>query len=344
MIKRREFLRGLAALFPMLFSGCLGENDMLGTIEKKNISIKQEIPLKKYVKSEVYVIKSDDRENGIKELLKYFDIESLSGKRVAIKANYNTQDPFPASTHIDTIGALVDVLKENGTSLVLAERSGSGDTRKALKETGVLELANKKGVDIVILDELKSNDWIRIKPEGTHWKKGFLFPKVFEDADAIVQTCCLKTHMYGGHFTMSLKNSVGMVASRDPEDGYGYMSELHSIYQRQLIAEINTAYEPEFIIMDGIKGFSKGGPSSGTLIEPGIMIASRDRIALDAVGVAVLRIYGTTTEVSSGSIFEQEQIARAVELGIGISKSDEIEIIPVNTEAADICSRIKNEL
>ena len=339
MLKRREFLRRLATLFPMLFSGCLSEGDMLGTIEEKNIT-----PLKKYMKSEVYVIKSDDRVSGIKELLKYFDIESLSGKRVAIKANYNTQDPFPASTHIDTLGTLVDVLIENGASLVLAERSGSGDTRKALKETGVLELADKKGVDIVILDELKSSDWIRIKPEGTHWKKGFLFPKVFENADAIVQTCCLKTHMFGGHFTMSLKNSVGMVAAGG-QDGYNYMGELHSSsYQRHMIAEINTAYEPEFIIMDGIKGFSKGGPSSGTLIEPGIMIASRDRVALDAVGVAVLRIYGTTNEVTSGSIFEQEQIARAVELGLGVSKADDIAIIPVNTEAADICSKIKNEL
>lgn len=344
MIKRREFLSGLTALFSMFFSGCLGENDTLGTIEEKNISIKQEIPLEKYVKAKVYVIKSDDRQNGIKELLKYFDIESLSGKRVAIKANYNTQDPFPASTHIDTLGALVDTLKEKGASLVLAERSGMGDTRKALNETGVLDLANKKGVDIVILEELKSSsDWTRIKPEGTHWKNGFLFPKVFENADAIVQTCCLKTHMYGGHFTMSLKNSVGMVPAGG-YDGYNYMDELHSPYQRQMIAEINTAYKPEFIIMDGIKGFSKGGPASGTLIEPGIMIASRDRIALDASGVAVLRIYGTTTEVSSGSIFEQEQIARAVELGIGVSKSDEIEIIPVNPEAADICSKIKNEL
>lgn len=343
MIKRRGFLKRLATLFLMLFSGCLGENDISGTIEKKNISIKQEIPLKKYMKSDVYVIKSDDRENGIRELLKYFDIESLSGKKVALKANYNSQDPFPASTHIDTVGTLVDTLKEKGAHLVLAERSGAGDTRKVLKETGISELANKKGVDIVILNELESSDWIRIKPEGTHWKNGFLFPKVFEDADAIIQTCCLKTHGFSG-FTMSLKNSVGMVAAGG-QDGYSYMDELHSSsYKGQMIAEINTAYEPEFIIMDGIKGFSKGGPDTGTLIEPGIMVASRDRVALDAVGIAVLRIYGTTSEVSEGSIFEHEQIARAAELGLGVSNPDDIGIIPVNTDAQDICSKIRNEL
>ncbi|MCZ7361765.1 MAG: DUF362 domain-containing protein, partial [Candidatus Methanoperedens sp.] len=150
---------------------------------------------------------------------------------------------------------------------------------------------------------------------------------------------------YGGHFTMSLKNSVGMVAKYDPGDGYNYMSELHSSpYQRHMIAQINTAYEPAFVIMDGIKGFSTGGPDTGTLIEPGIMIASKDRVAIDAAGVAVLRIYGTTPEVSKGHIFEQEQIAMAAELGLGSSGPEEIEIIPVNTQARDICSRIETEL
>jgi len=278
-------------------------------------------------------------------LLKYFDNSSLSGKRVALKANYNSYDPFPASTHIDTLGALIDGFKDKGADLVLAERSGMGDTKKALVETGVLELAKKKEIEVVLLDDLKSIDWLKINPEASHWNRGFLFPKLFHDADFIVQTCCLKTHRFGGHFTMSLKNSVGMVSKFDPEDGYNYMSELHSSrYQRQMIAEINTAYEPEFIIMDGIKGFSTGGPDKGTLIEPSIMIASRDRVALDAAGVAVLRTYGTTPEVTGGRIFAQEQTARAAELGIGVASADGIEIISVNTEAEDICSKIINEL
>jgi uncharacterized protein (DUF362 family) len=296
-------------------------------------------------KSKVYVIKTNSRESGVKELLKYFDIGNLSGKRVALKANYNSSDPFPASTHIDTLGALVDAIKEKGADLVLAERSGMGDTKKALVETGVWELAQKKGMEVVILDELKSSEWLRIKPQGSHWKKGFLFPRLFDDADLIVQTCCLKTHRFGDHFTMSLKNSVGMIAKYDPEDAYNYMSELHSSrYQRKMIAQINAAYEPGCVIMDGIKGFLSGGPDSGTLIEPGIILASSDRISLDSAGVAVLRIYGTTPEVSGGKIFAQEQIAMAVEMGLGAASPDEIEIVSINTQAEDICSKIITEL
>ncbi len=301
-------------------------------------------PLKKAMKSQVYVIKTNDRVTGIRELLERLRAGDLSGKKVAIKANYNSADPFPASTHPDTLGILVDFLKENGARVVLAERSGMGNTKKVLEETGVLGLSGKKGFEVVVLDELKKG-WSRVTPQDSHWKNGFMFPEVFNKVDAVVQTCCLKTHRFGGHFTMSLKNSVGMVARYDPEDGYDYMGELHSSrYQRQMIAEINAAYEPEFVIMDAIQGFSKGGPDTGTHISPGILLAGRDRVAVDAVGVAVLRIYGTTDAVSKGGVFEQEQIARAVELGIGASAPDDIEIRAVNEEAGDICKKIEERL
>src|SRR5659263_237074 len=194
MIKRREFLKKAAALFTLISSGCIEERDKAGIIEEINISDREVKPLT--IKSKVYVIKTNSRESGIKELLKYFDGGNLSGKRVALKANYNSYDPFPASTHIDTLGALIDALKEKGANLMLAERRGMGDTKKALGETGVWELAKKKGMEVVILDELKSSEWLRIKPEGSQWKKGFLFPRLFDDADLIVQTCCLKTHRF----------------------------------------------------------------------------------------------------------------------------------------------------
>jgi uncharacterized protein (DUF362 family) len=293
----------------------------------------------------VFVIKSNDRVSSVKKLVGQFDIKPFNGKTVAIKANYNSADPFPASTHIDTLSTIASILKENDSKVILAERSGMGVTSDVLKKMGVNALAKKQGFDILILDALKSFEWIKEKREGHHWRRGFLLAKIFKDSDAIVQTCCFKTHRFGGHFTLSLKNSVGMVAKYDPDDGYNYMGELHaSSHQRQMIAEINASYKPEFAIMDCMQGFSKGGPHTGTLIEPGLMMASSDRIALDAAAVALLRIYGTTTEVSTGSIFKQDQIARAIELGLGASGFEDIDIVPLNDEASDICKKIVYEL
>ncbi len=133
---------------------------------------------------------------------------------------------------------------------------------------------------------------------------------------------------------MSLKNSVGIVAARPPGTNYDYMRELHtSQYQRLMIAEINKFYKTDMVLMDASLGFSSGGPERGTLIKPGLLLASTDRVALDAVGVALLRSYGTTPEVSKGRIFDQDQIARAASLVIGVSSAEKIDIEPLDQKS-----------
>ncbi len=337
---RREFLKKLFAVGAISFSGCL---NLIRTSYEAKKTFEGGKSMGS-VKSKVYVIKTDDRVEGIRKLLEFFDLNTLNGKKVALKANYNSADPYPATTHPDTLGSIVDVLNEHNARVVVAERSGMGETRDVLETLGVYKLAEEKDFEVVVLDELDKDGWIQ--KEARTWKRGYLFAKVFEDANAVIQTCCLKTHRFGGHFTMSLKNSVGMIAKRAPGGIYNYMYELHAplLGQREKIAEINTAYTPRVVIMDGIQGFSHGGPDKGTLIEPGIILASSDRVAIDATGVAVLRINTTTKDVSTGSVFQQAQLARALELGLGAGSSEEVQIIPVNTEAEDICSKIEMEL
>ena len=131
-----------------------------------------------------------------------------------------------------------------------------------------------------------------------HWAAGFAVPGILLDAECVVQTCNLKTHRYGGHFTLSLKNSVGFAAKTVGPGAYNYMSELHgSPYQRLMIAEINTVYEPGLIVVDGVQAFVDGGPAQGTQAPAEVVLAGTDRVAVDAVGVAILRLLGTTDAV-----------------------------------------------
>jgi uncharacterized protein (DUF362 family) len=81
----------------------------------------------------------------------------------------------------------------------------------------------------------------------------------------------------------------------------------------------------------------------GTRREANVFVAGTDKIAIDAIGVALLRMLGTTPNVSIGPIFEQEQIARAVELGIGVSSSDEIEFITDTPESDILVEKIRKE-
>lgn len=288
--------------------------------------------------SKVFIARGNNRSESIQSLLERLDLSCVAGKRLAVKPNFNSADPFPASTHLDTLRTFILKLKEAGAeSITLADRSGIGDTRSVLTKCGVMKLADELDFEVVVLNELPENGWVHQEAKNSHWKRGFLMAKVFLDADIIVQTCCLKTHQFGGHFTLSLKNAVGMIAKNDPSDGYGYMRELHSsMYQRQMIAEINTVLETPVILMDAIKAFVSGGPAHGEEVEPNLLLASPDRVAVDAVGVAILRQFGTTPEVAQGKIFQQQQLARAVELGIDSTQSTrDIELIPLDEESSD---------
>jgi uncharacterized protein (DUF362 family) len=296
--------------------------------------------------SEVFLIRTSDRGFGIRSLLQQFDLDSYSGKRIAIKANYNSADPFPASTHPKTLETIVRSLKDAGISeLTLAERSGMGDTRRVLEECGVLGLSEKLGFKVVVLDEEGKDHWVRINRDNMHWHEGFPLSKVFYEADKVVQTCCLKTHRFGGHFTISLKNSVGLIAKQVPGEVHDYMWELHnSPHQRLMIAEINTAYHVDLVIMDAMKAFITQGPERGKIVEPNLLLASNDRVAIDAVGVALLRTYQSTPNVMRGRIFELDQIHRAAELGIGVQSASNIKLIPVDNENLDDAKKIEQIL
>jgi uncharacterized protein (DUF362 family) len=240
---------------------------------------------------------------------------------------------------METIKQIIVKLKDMGAkSITVAERSGPASTAETFKKKGLYSLAEELDFNIVDLTAIPDDEYILKTTDECHWKGGFLFPKIYDNAECIIETCCLKTHMYGGHFTLSLKNAVGLVNKK-------YMGELHSSKdQRKMIAEINAIYKPDLIIMDGILTFVDGGPMEGTRKEANVFLASTDKIALDAVGVALLRILGTTPEVSNGPIFEQEQIKRAVELGIGVKSASEIEFITDSEDAENLVSKIKQKL
>ncbi len=193
---------------------------------------------------------------------------------------------------------------------------------------GVLELSKELGFNAIVLDDVTKDGWTKFERGKTHWLNGLYISKVFHDADKVVQTCCLKIHRFGGHFTLSLKNSVGMVAKRVPGGMYDYMWELHgSPFQRQMIAEINKCYSIDFVLMDGIKAFVTGGHEKGKEVEPNLLLASKDRVAIDAIGVAILKMYGAKGKVGEASVFEQDQLKRAAELGIGVKSSEEIQLV-----------------
>jgi uncharacterized protein (DUF362 family) len=279
--------------------------------------------------SRVVLVRSEDRVAGTRRALDLLQPDGIQGQTVFLKPNYNTGDPAPAATDTALLEALVQELQNAGAGqITVGDRSGMADTRQAMETKGVFQLADRYGLNALVFDELEAEDWQYFDAAGTHWSQGFAVARPVLDAGAVINTCCLKTHRFGGHFTLSLKNAVGMVAKYVPGDSYNYMSELHSSpHQRLMIAEINQAYQPAFVLLDGVEALVDGGPEAGTLAKPGVILAGTDRVAVDVVAIGILRSLGTTEAVSQGSVWSLEQIQRAVELGLGASSDQQIEIV-----------------
>ena len=295
---------------------------------------------------QVALIKTQDRADGVRRAIEMFGLRDVQDQRVFLKPNYNSPDPTPGATHPDVLRTIVEILMENKSGeITVGDRSGMGDTRMAMERLGVFELQEEFGYKTLVFDELSPDDWIMIQPARSHWSLGFPFARPILEADTMIQTCCLKTHQFGGHFTLSLKNSVGMVARDNMVDDHDFMRELHnSPHQRRMIAEINTAYNPDLVVMDAVECFIDGGPASGRKALSEAILVGTDRVALDAVGVALLRFHGCTTEVARGKIFQQDQIKRAVQLGLGIDKAGKIELITSDPESAAYAEQIQEVL
>jgi uncharacterized protein (DUF362 family) len=283
-------------------------------------------------KNTVTLVKTTNRKEGVKASLKALKINPVKGKEVLIKPNFNTADTTPGSTHNDTLVALIDELWEMGAkSISLGERSYP-PTREVMEEKGILHFLDKLNVKVIDFDNLQEKDWVLFKPKESHWANGFRIARPILDAECLVSTCCLKTHQYGGVFTLSLKLHVGVVPTS--RHGYAYMQELHgSPHQRKLIAEINEPFKPSLVVLDGIEAFVDGGPATGKRVKADVFLASMDRVAIDATGVAILKLLGSNDKIMRPRIFAQEQIARAAELGIGVSSASEIELIPADEKS-----------
>jgi uncharacterized protein (DUF362 family) len=321
-LSRREFLRYTGAVGGALFLGVAG-----GGLPMANTM------------SQVALLKTDNRKHGVRASLGALKINPVKGKDVLIKPNFNTADPTPGSTHNDTLVALVEGIGEMGAkSISLGERSYP-PTREVMEDKGILPVMDKMDVRVINFDDLDDKDWVPFRPKKSHWANGFRIARPILDAECLVSTCCLKTHQFGGIFTMSLKLHVGVVPTS--RHGYGYMGELHgSPHQRKMIAEINQPFQPSLVVLDGIDAFVDGGPATGKRAKGEVFLASTDRVAIDAVGVAILKLLGSNGSIMRPKIFEQEQIARAVELGLGAPSPSEIEVIPVDEESQDYRDRV----
>lgn len=204
----------------------------------------------------------------------------FAGRRVLLKANFNSPHRYPATSAPEALAALVALLRSAGAAEIrIGDSCGLrwAPAARVAEALGVPALAARLGVEWVDFD---AGPWVDV-PVG-----GRFFPKVrlaeaAVRAECIVYCCCVKTHP-AARFSASLKHAIGFLA---PEQ----RAAMHRGDMAERIAEINAAGTPRLVVADARKCFAAGGPAVGWVRRSGLLLASADRVALDCEAVRILR-------------------------------------------------------
>ncbi len=241
--------------------------------------------------------------NGLKELIK-------PGARVFIKINHLSSSPpeKAINTHPAFTRQLLKILKEYQTEITVGDDVYSKKNDAFLK-SGYQQMCEEMGVRLL---NLKETGFKKVHCQGEVLNKVYLSRPILE-ADLVINLPKLKTHSFT-IFTGAVKNMYGAIPQ-------GLRLNYHRLYGRletfsQMLVDIYSCSPPQLTIMDAIMAMEGEGPSAGHPRKVGLILASKDGVALDAVASKIicfnpLSIYTT--------LFAHER-------GLGVGKIEEIEI------------------
>lgn len=242
-----------------------------------------------------------------------FEHYITAGETVLIKPNYNTSDAPPASTAPDFLKAAVELCFEAGACRVIVGESSTFSlndhalfTQKILCKCCVYDLMKSEPApEINIFDD---HTWVtKSIPRGNYLKKVSV-PAIMDQVDKIILLPCCKTHFIA-EFTGALKLIVGFMKPSE-------RIKLHASNRvPEKVAEMNTIYKPDLIIMDARKCFINGGPAEGQVREPGLVLASESRVAIDMEAVKIIQSFAGNS-LAEFRPQDLRQIRRAIQLGI----------------------------
>jgi len=317
------FLPGLVRLPPSVQRSIFFEPDAQ-TVPAKPVPPN---PFARDGKTLVAIVHGEDPRTMLSEGLKLLGgLERLQvqGRRVLLKPNVVNDRPPPSTTNPAVIGAAVRTMLQAGASeVVVADSSGMirFPTRDNLVTTGIREVVESAGGRVLALED---EPWVLVEPARAQVLPRFYVSQPVYDAPLFINLPVVKTHRFA-HYSCSLKNLVGIVHPRNRPSLAFLAGSWH-----ERIAELNLAVHPHLTIADATTVMISGGPTSGTPARANLLLLSGDRIALDAVAVALLRSYEVWPKVMDKGVWEQRQIHHARELDLGVKGPDEMKLVTLS--------------
>jgi uncharacterized protein (DUF362 family) len=242
------------------------------------------------------------------------------GKTVLLKPNIVSGALSPTTTNPRLVRAVTKILYKAGARQVLVgDMSGflKLPTRTNMENTFMKTMVEEVGAQLVPFEE---QEWVSVEiPEGRYLKKVYVTETLYQ-VDRVINLPVIKTHR-SATYSIALKNIVGATHFRQRP----FLVDRN--HREEVIAELNLAFTPDLHIVDGTRIMVEGGPWEGKGVDANLIIVTGDRIAADLVGLGVLKHYSGLPQIKDVDVWEQRQVKRAIELGLGVKGEDEIELL-----------------
>ena len=237
--------------------------------------------------------------------------------KVLVKVNIcgGVPDKKGTFTSIEVADALADLILSAGGKPIFADADMIWvKFWPAAKDEGYVDWAEKKGVKLVNLSETEIVNFDFGPDSALGIEK---VSKELIEADVIISVPAMKTHLLTG-VTLAMKNMYGTFPDIDK-------AKFHKKGIEETILEVNSAFTPNLVIIDGSEGGEAIGPLSATPVNFQTIIASNDVVMADSVAS---RLIGYDP-------MEIVHIKIGQETGLGSASSDPIAEILSHVESGE---------
>jgi uncharacterized protein (DUF362 family)/NAD-dependent dihydropyrimidine dehydrogenase PreA subunit len=203
------------------------------------------------------------------------------GQRVLLKPNLvmGRAPEKAVTTHPAVVEAVGELVKDCGGEVLVGDSPGLGSAARAVRASGLEPVVQRLGATIVEFHADETQP--RQRRAGPDWG-GLDMARERWAADVLVNLPKFKTHVLTT-LTLAVKNCFGLVVGPRKFQWHHRAGHNQALFAR-LLADICRAAAPDLNLLDGVVGMEGEGPTSGTPRPLGLLAASRDAFALDAVG------------------------------------------------------------
>jgi len=232
--------------------------------------------------------------------------------RVFVKINHLSPPSPPEKgivTHPAFTREVIRLLKELDCEITVGDDIQSREVDGFLI-SGYRALCQQLEVRLV---NLKERGFKKVSCQGRLLNEVYISPLVLE-TDFILNLPKLKTHSFTA-YTGAIKNMFGIIP-------WGLRHKYHRQFIRnevfsEMLVDIFSCAPPHLTIMDAVLAMEGEGPGAGKPRKVGVVLASRDAVALDAVATRIIGL--NPLDIST--------TFHAHERGLGIGSLENIEML-----------------